>query len=50
MKNKISDKIVTIRIPKELHEKFKDKCNEEYRTVSEAIRSLIVQELKKESK
>lgn len=50
MKKKLSDKVVSIRLPKEVFEKFKDKCDEEYKSMSEVVRSLIIQNLRKVNK
>ena len=41
-KKENSDKSITIRIPSALFEKFFDKCNENYRNMSEALRLLIL--------
>lgn len=42
-----SDKLLNIRLPKTLFEKFQIKCNENYKTMSEAIRDLIQEYIKK---
>jgi metal-responsive CopG/Arc/MetJ family transcriptional regulator len=39
--NTISDRILTIRIPAPLLEKFKIKCNKEYKKMSESVRECI---------
>lgn len=40
MKEK-STKMLVIRIPESLVNKFQEKCNENYKTMSEAIRDMI---------
>jgi metal-responsive CopG/Arc/MetJ family transcriptional regulator len=46
MDKKNADKTFTLRIPTPLFEDFRNKCNENYKTVSEAIRDLIRNYLK----
>ena len=40
-------KLLNLRIPTELVEKFKVKCEENYKTMSEAMRDLIKEYIKK---
>lgn len=40
-KNTTSDSLLTIRLPSPLLEKFKEKCNKEYKKMSEALRDCI---------
>lgn len=42
-----ADKILAIRIPETLAEKFKKKCAVNYKTMSEAIRDLIQEYVKR---
>lgn len=42
-----SDKILNIRVPPSLFDKFKGKCNENYKTMSEALRDLIQEYIKR---
>jgi Ribbon-helix-helix protein, copG family len=42
-----ADKYLTIRIPETLMDKFKDKCAENYKTMSEALRDLIQEYIKR---
>jgi metal-responsive CopG/Arc/MetJ family transcriptional regulator len=44
--NKNIIKLLTIRIPKELEDKFKEKCQENYKTMSDALRDLIQEYIK----
>lgn len=46
-KKEKSDKYLTIRIPETLMIKFQDKCVENYKTMSEALRDLIQEYIKK---
>lgn len=41
MKKQLADKYLTIRIPESLMKKFQDKCVENYKTMSEALRDMI---------
>ena len=41
MSKKISDDILTIRIAKKLMDKFRIKCEQESKNMSEAIRAMI---------
>lgn len=43
MNKENADKLLNIRVPKTLFEKFQDKCNENYKTMSEALRDLMQQ-------
>jgi metal-responsive CopG/Arc/MetJ family transcriptional regulator len=43
-----ADKLLNIRVPKTLFEKFRDKCNKKYKTMSEALRDLMQQYIKEE--
>lgn len=43
-----ADKLLNIRVPQTLFEKFRDKCNENYKTMSEALRDLMQQYIKEE--
>lgn len=49
MDKETADKNITIRIPNSLAEKFRDTCNQNYKTMSEAIRDLIQQYIKDNS-
>ena len=40
-KKTTSDSLLTIRLPSPLLKKFKEKCNREYKKMSEAIRECI---------
>ena len=40
--------LINMRIPKELVEKFKIKCEKEYKTMSEVIRDFIKEYIKNE--
>ena len=42
------EKIVSVRLPKEIYIEFNNLCESNYRSMSEYIRWLIAQELKKE--
>ena len=42
-----ADKVLTIRIPLPLFDKFRDKCQENYKTMSEALRDLIREYIKR---
>jgi len=46
MKKEKSDKYLTIRIPSSLMDKFQDKCVDNYKTMSEALRDLIQRYIK----
>jgi metal-responsive CopG/Arc/MetJ family transcriptional regulator len=48
MKKHNEDDLLTIRIAKPLMDKFKNKCNSEYKNMSEAIRELIREYIKGE--
>ena len=39
--NTTSDSLLTIRLPTPLLNKFKEKCNKEYKKMSEALRECI---------
>lgn len=41
--------LLNLRIPKELVEKFKVKCDENYKTMSEAMRDLIKEYIRREN-
>jgi metal-responsive CopG/Arc/MetJ family transcriptional regulator len=41
MKKEKSEKYLTIRVPKTLMQKFRQKCNEDYKTMSDALRDCI---------
>ena len=43
-----ADKLLNIRVPQTLFEKFRNKCNENYKTMSEALRDLMQQYIKKD--
>jgi hypothetical protein len=45
-----SNKYLTIRIPETLMVKFKNKCDENYKTMSNALRDLIMEYIKNEKK
>jgi len=47
MDKKYTDRLLNIRVPESLLEKFKDKCSENYKTMSEAIRDLIQEYIKR---
>ncbi len=44
-----ADKLLNIRVPKSLFDKFRNKCNENYKTMSEALRDLIQEYIKRKS-
>lgn len=46
MNKTYADKVLAIRIPEPLFEKFKEKCNENYKTMSEALRDFIKEYIK----
>lgn len=48
-KHNKSDKIVSIRIPTILLDKFKELCEENYQTMSSVMRDLINEYVKKEN-
>lgn len=41
--------IFNLRLPVELLEKFKDKCDENYKTMSEAMRDLIQEYIRRKN-
>ena len=41
MEKHIADKIVTLRLPQPMFEKFRDKCNADFKNMSEALREMI---------
>ena len=41
MNKQNADKVLAIRIPAPLFDKFKDECNKNYKTMSEALRDFI---------
>ena len=43
-----ADKLLNIRVPFRLFNIFKDKCNKNYKTMSEALRDLIQEYIKRE--
>jgi len=43
-----ADKLLNIRVPQTLFEKFRDKCNENYKTMSEALRDFMQQYIKED--
>jgi len=47
MKKEIASKYLTIRIPMSLMDKFQQKCVEKYKTMSEALRDLIQEYIRK---
>ena len=42
-----NDHLLNIRVPQTMFEKFKDKCAENYKTMSEALRDLIQEYIKR---
>jgi predicted DNA-binding protein len=40
-KKNIADKILAVRVPEELFEKFKQLCDENYKTMSDTLRDFI---------
>ena len=42
-----NDHMLNIRVPHTMFEKFKDKCAENYKTMSEALRDLIQEYIKR---
>lgn len=42
-----ASKYMTIRIPKTLMDKFKEKCADNYKTMSDALRDLIQEYIKR---
>ena len=47
MKKEKSAKLLTIRIPEKLMDKFQETCADRYKTMSEALRDLIQEYIKK---
>lgn len=45
-----ADKILAIRVPTALFEKFKEKCNENYKSMSDTVRDFIREHIKQEDK
>jgi len=43
-----ADKLLNIRVPQTLFDKFRDKCNENYKTMSEALRDFMQQYIKED--
>jgi metal-responsive CopG/Arc/MetJ family transcriptional regulator len=42
-----NDHLLNIRVPQTMFDKFKDKCSENYKTMSEALRDLIQEYIKR---
>lgn len=40
-KKNIADKVLSVRIPSELFDKFKNLCDENYKTMSDTLRDYI---------
>lgn len=40
-KKQNADRPLTVRLPTPLFEKFRDKCNENYKTMSDALRDCV---------
>jgi metal-responsive CopG/Arc/MetJ family transcriptional regulator len=47
MDKKNNDKLVNIRVPQTMFDNFKEKCSENYKTMSEALRDLIQEYIKR---
>lgn len=45
-----ADKVLAIRVPTPLFDKFKEKCNENFKSMSEALRDFIREYIKEEGK
>ena len=45
--NKKSEKVIVVRVPEKLVNQFKQVCNDDFKTMSEAIRDLIKEYIKR---